>query len=990
MHQTPDRLAIVLVAALFVGQVASAATSVSGTLTGTPHWTKSGAPYRLTGNVTVAAGATLVVDPGVRAEATGDFTLTIAGTLQVSASAANPAVFTTTSSDHGAWRGVYFAPGSVGNVTGAWFSRAVDNVTVDAAQVCFSACSFLGASRDGAVVYNQAQFSAVNCTFANNGRRGLYVETVYPQGSVTGSSFTNNGEYPLYLKANCVGMLDSSLCFRNNGHQQIAVSSSAATDIQQSQTWRSQPIPLNLTVGSSDSLLVPAGVTLTLLPPLTLIGNRIEVAGRLLSGRAGSTWVNLMGPTTTPASWEGVHLSAGAEGQFVRTRIHHAATAVTADGARLIVRNSDFYLNQVDGLHVSAAPWLMVDGCSLRRNGRYGLRLASCCAGNVLRTQFLGNGSYPVYTEARAAALLGGANWYWVNGKQAIGVVCGSPANLTDSALWKNQGIPYDVTARPADPTLLVPAGTTLTLSAGVAVLGGTVEVRGSLVANGLPNQPVSFLPASGDSPGSWTGLLFQPGASGKLVNCLIACAETGVALSDASPLLRGSTLQRCRDAAVDCQGAAAPIIQGCLLADNEGDAVRTADTAQPNLGNVNNGDPTDDGGNAFRNNGGYDVRNASSARIFAQNNWWGTADPAAIRARILDGYTTPGYGVVAISPFLDPAGRPAPALDWTGEPGYVSSGVAPTSGAPQQAYSFRVKYLSSAGREPRYVRLQLSVGGSPYPGSPFALTRLSGSDAASGYVYGVTLRLAAGRDYSYCFAAADALLPAAGAPTEPRAGLVVNTAPALAWTGETGYTSGGVSPTSGVGGASYSFRVKYTDVDSDEPTTVQLYLERNGSSVPGSPFSLVWESGLLGTGAIYKQTLVLTAGTYRYRFSADDGLAVATGAPTSWKTGPEVGAGTSLVLTAIAAGAADDGRVSLVCRLTRPAELSVRVRNLAGRPVATPAAGVSCEAGERLIVWNRRSDRGVLVPAGVYLLEAEALTSTGERACQVIAVSLR
>lgn len=990
MHQTRVQTVILLLILLTSGRLTNAATSVSGTLTGTPHWTIAGAPYRLTGNVTVAAGATLTVDPGVRAEATGDYTLTILGTLQVSASAANPAVFTTTSPDHGTWRGVYFAPGSVANVTGAWFSRAVDNVTVDAAQVSCAACSFLGASRDGAVVYNQAQFSATNCTFANNGRRGLYVETVYPQGSVTGSSFTNNGEYPLYLKANCVGMLGSGLTFRNNGHQQIAVSPSAATDLQQSQTWRSQPIPLDLTVGSSDALTVPAGVTLTLLPPLTLIASRIQVAGRLLSGRAGSAWVNLMGPSKTPGSWEGVYLSAGAEAQFIRTRAHHAVTAVTADGARLIARNSDFYLNQFDGLNVSAAPWLMVDGCSVRRNGRYGLRLASSSAGNILRTQFLGNGNYPVYTEARAAALLGGSNWYWTNARQSIGVACGAPANLTGSATWKNQGIPYDVTARPADPTLVIPTGATLTLSAGVALLGGVVEVRGNLVANGLPNQPVSFLPAAGDSPGSWTGLLFQPGAGGKLINCVVACAETGVALSSASPLLRGCTLQRCRYAAVDCQGAAAPIIQGCLVADNEGDGIRTADTAQPNLGNVNNGDATDDGGNAFRNNGGYDVRNCSSARVFAQNNWWGTADPAAIRARILDGYITPGYGVVAISPFLDLAGRPAPVLDWTGETGYVSSGVAPTSGAPQQWYEFRVKYTSSAGREPRYVRLHLSAGDSPYPGSPFALSRLAGTDAASGYIYGVSLRLAAGRDYSYFFAAADALLPASGTPAERQSGPVVNTAPTLAWTGEPGYVSGGVSPTSGVAGASYFFRIKYTDVNSDDPTSVLLFLERDGTPVTGSPFALAWESGLMGTGAIYKRALVLSAGRYRYRFVADDGLAGATGPPISWQTGPEVGAGASLRLGVIAAAETGAGQVSLRCQLSQPADVTIRVHNLAGRPVATPVVGLVCEAGERLLVWNRRSDRGVLLPGGVYLLEITARAPSGEQARQVLAVSLR
>lgn len=328
--------------------------------------------------------------------------------------------------------------------------------------------------------------------------------------------------------------------------------------------------------------------------------------------------------------------------------------------------------------------------------------------------------------------------------------------------------------------------------------------------------------------------------------------------------------------------------------------------------------------------------------------------------------------------------------LDWTGETGYVNSGVTPASGLPQQSYEFRVKYTSTAGRAPRYVRLHLSAGGAPYPGSPFALTRLSGTDAASGYLYGVTLRLAAGRDYAYYFAAADALLPASGAPTEPQSGPVVNTAPTLAWTGEPGYQSGGVSPISGGAGASYFFRVKYTDVNSDEPTSVLLFLERDGTPVTGSPFSLAWESGMVGTGAVYKRTLVLSAGSYRYRYAADDGLAGATGAPTSWQSGPEVGTSGSLLLSVMSTAGTADGRVWLRCRLSAPANVTIRACNLAGRLVATPVAGVSCQEGERVFLWNRRSDRGVLLPAGVYLLEVIARAPSGEQARRLLAVHLR
>ena len=975
-----------LLALLALALPAGATTLVSGPLTGAVQWVKAGSPYQLTGNTTVSTGATLTISPGVHVQAAGAYTLTILGKLTIPGVAKNPVIFTSTSSAPGSWGGLYFGSGATATVTGANFLLATTDVTVDGAQVSFTACRFTSAARDGAEVYDQAHFTATGCTFGGNGRRGLYVETIYPQGAVSGCTFSNNGEYPVFLKANCVGMLGTGLVFTGNKYPRIGVSTSAATDLTRTQTWQAQPVPLDLTADGSGSVLtIPTTVTLTLQAPLSLLCTGIEVTGGLVCGQPGAALVTLDGPTPTPGSWPGVDLQAGATAVFHSARVRYAATGVSASGASLTATGSEFSYAQTDGINASGGQVALSD-CLLQGNGRYGLYLVGTATGAVTGTRFLSNAGYAAFLAAPDVALLGAGNSYWGNGQQRVGVACGASPDLAAAAVWTNQGVPYDLTARPATPTLSVGSAATLTLRPGAGILGGSVAVYGKLIAAGTPSQPIQFLPAGGTTPGSWVGLTFYAGSGGQLLNCQIALAQVGVTLVSASPVLRSCTISQCQSAAVSCRGNAAPVVVSCCLTGNTGDGVATSGAAAPDLGNVGNSTTADDGHNVFTGNGGYDLRNLSTAAVFAQNNYWGTASSPAIAGRIYDGKDAAGHGVVTYAPFITPGAHPAPALAWTGAPGYADCGVQPASGTLSQQFAFRVKYTSAAGHAPAYVLLYLQSAGVAYPGSPLALTRLSGTSAQLGYIYGASLKLYAGRAYSYWFAAADSLLPATGLPTAATAGPVVNTPPTLAWAGGAGYTARGVSPTNGAAGGTYTFRVKYRDVNGDQPASLLLYLDSGGVAVSGSPFLLGWQSGTMAGGAVYGQFLVLAAGSYTYHFAASDGLAAATGPPTAWQSGPQVGSAPALALSA-AAAPAGEGRVAVRCRLSRAGALSVRARNLAGRVVATVAQDLPCAAGESVVVWNRRGDAGTLLPAGVYLLEITARAGDGQAAREVVEV---
>jgi subtilisin family serine protease len=89
-------------------------------------------------------------------------------------------------------------------------------------------------------------------------------------------------------------------------------------------------------------------------------------------------------------------------------------------------------------------------------------------------------------------------------------------------------------------------------------------------------------------------------------------------------------------------------------------------------------------------------------------------------------------------------------------------------------------------------------------------------------------------------------------------------------------------------------------------------------------------------------------------------------------------GAG-GLQITTLAAAPARDGSVVVTYELSSPAAVSAEVRNIAGRMVRGLVAGRNTPQGSQTLIWDARSDTGVRVPAGTYLLQLTARTADGQ-----------
>lgn len=239
------------------------------------------------------------------------------------------------------------------------------------------------------------------------------------------------------------------------------------------------------------------------------------------------------------------------------------------------------------------------------------------------------------------------------------------------------------------------------------------------------------------------------------------------------------------------------------------------------------------------------------------------------------------------------------PKLGWTGESNYTSDGINPAAGRPGGTFVFRVKYADSDNDDPAagYPRVYIKKNGTNISGSPFSMALISSVTYTAGAVYSYSQVLSStGTDYTYSFEAEDSYNAlSTGTPVVVMSGpSVTNSAPVLAWTGETNYTGDGINPNTGDPATNFVFRLKYTDSDTDGPAAgyPKLYIKKGGVDISGSPFTMSYVSGEPASGAIYSytKTLSATGSDYTYYFEAQDAYAAnATGTPLTPVAGPIV-----------------------------------------------------------------------------------------------------
>ncbi len=99
---------------------------------------------------------------------------------------------------------------------------------------------------------------------------------------------------------------------------------------------------------------------------------------------------------------------------------------------------------------------------------------------------------------------------------------------------------------------------------------------------------------------------------------------------------------------------------------------------------------------------------------------------------------------------------------------------------------------------------------------------------------------------------------------------------------------------------------------------------------------------------------------------------------------------GGALTLSSLTAQPTRAGGAEVAFTLSAAARCTVKVLNIAGRTVRVLESDRQREAGSAQVVWDGRSDSGVAVPGGVYLMQVEALGADGTRTQAVRTLAVR
>jgi len=319
----------------------------------------------------------------------------------------------------------------------------------------------------------------------------------------------------------------------------------------------------------------------------------------------------------------------------------------------------------------------------------------------------------------------------------------------------------------------------------------------------------------------------------------------------------------------------------------------------------------------------------------------------------------------------------PVVQLSWLTGTGYDGTdGCHPDSGtALSTLFKFKCRLTDADGDEPDYVRLVLYRNGKLY--KQVTMNPGAGS-TADGRKYARNLRLTAG-NWKYRITAKD---DDGTDATEWRIGPVIDSGPYLDWAGTTGFVDDGVRPNSGeANSTTFVFKVKYFDHDGDMPTFVKVRIIKDGVSYKKKAMATSESSPDPTKGIIYRYETQLPLGTYEYIFLGADDDDKARGPAREKKSGPTIDdGGAALMVTGLSAAPTAAG-AQVTFSLSAPAQVQARVLNLAGRPVKTLCMARECEAGVNTMVWNSRSDQGLAVPNGAYLIEVTARAEGGGEA---------
>jgi parallel beta-helix repeat protein len=167
---------------------AAAVTTVSGTIASDTTW--AAGVFYVSSNITVSAGVTLTIEPGVVVKFGSSRSMTVNGTLTAVGTAGNPVVFTAYTDD--SYGGDSNGNGPSDGTPGYW-GRIYFNQT-STSRLEHAVVRYGGSS--GQIYMNYSDVSVISCEISDSSTYGIATNQSSPL--IEGTTISNNGSFGIY------------------------------------------------------------------------------------------------------------------------------------------------------------------------------------------------------------------------------------------------------------------------------------------------------------------------------------------------------------------------------------------------------------------------------------------------------------------------------------------------------------------------------------------------------------------------------------------------------------------------------------------------------------------------------------------------------------------------------------------------------------------------------------------------------------------------